>query len=109
MNIIDLILSFPFVLISLGISAIVFVFKTIGEEVFEDLLLSHWWNKVILPILPILVGAILGLSCKAYSFPEGVTGYSGRCLFGIVAGLASSSIYTILKQSLRGLASKDDK
>ena len=109
MSVVDIILSFPFVLLSLGVSAIVFVFKTIAEEVVEELVISHWFQKVVLPVLPVLIGALLGLLCKAYTYPEGVSGYSGRCIFGIVAGLASSSIYTIVKQTLRGLVSNTEE
>lgn len=97
------IISLSFILFALMISGLVFLVKRVviygkthGWKGFQ----SDVWSKLILPVMPIVVGITLALAFKFYPFPPGLTGASGRFVWGVFAGMVSSGVYTIFKNFL---------
>jgi hypothetical protein len=60
--------------------------------------MSRWWNKVIVYVLPVAFGALLGLVAKKYPFPDGFQSVSARLLFGVFAGFFSGFVFKIVTQ-----------
>lgn len=87
-------LSPELLILSLAIASITYMVRVIYAAVFGY---SKWWNKVILPIFPILLGAALG-----YCIP-------GLILFpAIVAGALSSIVFRTVKSILRNKGKGND-
>lgn len=101
------IISWQFILFCLGIAAITFVFKK-GVEFFvldnpkmPGTRTSKFWGEFILPIFPIVSGSLVGLFAPKYPFPEYLHATSGRVIFGLVAGMLSSTIYRMMNAFLK--------
>lgn len=86
-------------LLGLSIAGITFVIRKIVEYVMavskaaakEDTL----WEKLILPILPVLLGMGMGLM-TGLPFPAEIVTVGARVVFGLVAGLLSTLLYRII-------------
>jgi hypothetical protein len=108
--ILQVLLSWQFVLFGLAVSAVLYVFRLIVEyfaTVFkQDLSASKLWNNLILPIAPILFGVIAGLLLKKFPYPGFVADANGvilrgdRIIFGLVAGSLSTVMYRVIKSLL---------
>jgi hypothetical protein len=59
---------------------------------------SRWWNEVILYVLPVAWGSVAATAATFYPFPEGISSFSSRLIFGVVVGFFSGFIYKILKK-----------
>src|SRR5665213_1279610 len=92
--------TWNFVLFSLGIAAIMFVFRTIVEYTFPKVKVKKFWNELLLPILPIIFGGISSILLKLYPFTTGLTSVGDHLIFGIVAGLISGLVYKVTKGML---------
>ena len=92
--------SIQLLFFSFAIFATTFVVRTIVEYVWKDNKSSIFYNKVALPIFPILLGAVAGIFAKMYPSPLG-SSVAAREVFSITAGLFSSSIYQIIKGYLK--------
>lgn len=90
-------LSLSFIIFSLLISAIMFIFRIIFEYIFKSLVNNKLWEDVVLPILPVLIGFGLAFIAKAYPYGASFTTTSGRLAFGAVAGLLSGLLYRFVK------------
>lgn len=103
-TILQALLSWQFVLFCLAISAMVFVFRSFIEYGIENWTYlsttSKLWNKLILPILPIVLGTLSALIAKKYPYPDELHTISARVAFGLVAGLFSGLVYRIIKGAL---------
>jgi hypothetical protein len=93
-------ITWQFILFSLGIMAVVFVFRTILQYFFVKLQSSRLWNTLILPIAPILIGGGMARLIKAYPYSTGLTSNLDHILFGAVAGLLSGLIFSVIKGTL---------
>ena len=93
----ETILSYQFLLFCLAISALTYVIRLIVEYCFSVKNIvpkdNHAWNELILPILPIVLGCVSALLAKKYPFPDQITSYSGRAVFGLVAGSFSTIVW----------------
>ena len=69
----------------------VLVIRTVAEFYRASLSVSHWWNNLFLPLIPLLIGAVLGLA--PLPVPEGITTAFARCLFGFVCGMLSTIVF----------------
>jgi hypothetical protein len=94
-------LSFQFVLFSLGIFTIVWVIRTIVEYVLPNADGNKLWEKLILPLMPPVIGTVVGLFATKYAYPDGLTTLSDRLFFGSVAGMFSSCVYQVAKGMLK--------
>jgi hypothetical protein len=59
---------------------------------------ARWWNEVILYALPVMWGSFSASVATMYPFPEGLTSFSARLLFGIVVGFFSGFLFKIFKK-----------
>lgn len=62
---------------------------------------SKLWKDLILPIAPVVGGALAGLVATKYPYPEGIISLSGRVIFGLVAGLLSTLVYRVITGMLK--------
>jgi len=102
--ILQVLLSWQFVLFSLAVAAVMYVFRIIGEYILSlfkvDPKKPTWWNDLILPILPVFIGAFGALHIKTFPYPDGLTSHGDRLIFGLVAGLLSTLLYRVFKALL---------
>lgn len=99
MESLETILSTYFILLSLGISAIVYVINLVTTYIFTKFNKvaneNAFYKNVFLPTAPILIGAGIG-----YFTEPGI-------LTGLVAGLLSGFIFRIVKSILKSKISKN--
>jgi len=97
-------LSWQFVFFSLGIAAVIFVIRKIVEFLMDTYKIfakeSKLWTDLLLPILPVFLGAGGAAALTMFPYPDGLTTTSGRFVFGLVAGLLSTLIYRVIKALL---------
>jgi DMSO reductase anchor subunit len=98
MDILTVFLSWQFLIFCLAVFGVTFVIRTIVEYIIKQVVkTSSLWNDMVLPILPIVIGTIMGLFLKAFPYPEGLTNKDSRIIFGLVAGLLSTLLYRMIK------------
>ena len=88
--------SAQFLFFALAIAAITFTARTIVEYAWKNAPTSNAWNNLILPLLPVVLGAIGGIVSKIYPDPLGASIFA-REVFGLTAGLCSGLVYKMLK------------
>ena len=96
----SILFSWQTVILALGVNAIVFVVRRVVIAILTtwDLEKSRWWRNLTMPILPILCGGIITSLAVALPYPDGIVSFSGRLMYGIVAGFLSSWIYRLVKK-----------
>lgn len=62
---------------------------------------AEWWNKVILYLIPVLVGAGLALTIKDLVSLEGFTTKGSLAMYGSICGWFSATGYKILRQTIK--------
>lgn len=97
----SIMLSWQFIFLSLAIMAAVSMVRDVVEYLMQrsgiDPAKPLFWNEVVLPILPLLVG-VAGIEVfKGFSYPEVLVTNSDRLVFGLVAGLLSGLVYRVVK------------
>ncbi len=88
--------SAQFIFFALAIFAITFVIRTIVEYFWKGADASAEWNNLLLPLMPIVFGAIAGIFASAYPTTLGTTIFA-REVFSLTAGLLSGLVYKMLK------------
>lgn len=92
----DEIWNWQFALFCLAIGAILFVFRTIVEYLMTKYTSigkeTALWNKVILPILPIFMGALGARFISSYPYPITLVSNAGRVAWGLLGGFTSGAI-----------------
>ena len=81
---------------SFAIFAITYVFRIIIEYCIKGAPNSNVWNHLLLPLIPLCVGAISAVFAKMYPDPLG-TSIFAREAYGLTAGLLSGLVYKMLK------------
>jgi|SRR5579885_1531179 len=107
-TVLQALLSWQFVLFALAIAALTFVIRKVVEFALDNPNIptgkmtkeDRLWKELILPILPVVLGAVAGFLAKKYPFPDGLTNPSARIAFGLVAGLLSGLVYRVIKGTL---------
>ena len=89
--------SWQFILFALAVFVIVWFFRTIFEYFFPKLDNNTLWEKLILPLAPVIVGTLLAYFAKTYPYPANLTGLLPRLMIGGVGGMFSGLIYQVLK------------
>lgn len=89
----------------LGVYAILFLVRKLAEGLFKKYKLAdnYYWREIVLPTLPSLIGVGFGLGMKTFPFPEGLTHWGPRALYGLVCGFASALVYKIALSIVRKL------
>lgn len=104
-----------FILFSLGVFAITSIIRRL-----VDFALANWdksrsknkgkfWNDVVLPSLPGLLGALLGGLFKQYPYPPGITSLSARIVFGLAAGLLCGVVYRVVRSFITTKATTEQQ
>jgi hypothetical protein len=104
-SVLQALLSVQFVIFCLGLAAITFVVRRAVEFFLDKPWVpaskaSHIWRGLVLPVMPVILGALFGFVASKYPYPEGLDTTSGRVMFGLVAGLLSGLIYRVIKESI---------
>ncbi len=105
---IQILLSWQFLILCLGIAAVTFVFRKVFEFfVFKYVkVIQKFWSEVIVPILPVVIGGLVAGFVKQYPYPEDISSGSGRMFFGLIAGMFSGLVYRIAKSYLSKIGSQ---
>jgi hypothetical protein len=91
-------LSWQFLLFCLAVSAVIFPIRTVVDYVLKSMnKSSSIWRDVILPILPVIVGTLMGWKLTTFPYPDGVSSVDFRLVFGLVAGSLSGVVYRMIK------------
>jgi len=93
--------SWQFLMFALGISVIVWIVRTITEYFWPKLDGNKLWEKLILPLYPIFLGALIAYFATGYPYPDGLISLSARIIFGSVAGMFSGLVYQVAKGMLK--------
>lgn len=103
-SILQVLMSWQFVLFSLSVVAVTTVFRTIVEYLLSNVKIivkeSKLWNDLILPILPVVIGPVGAILVNGYPYPDGILTSDARFVFGLVAGLLSGLMYRVIKAIL---------
>lgn len=97
MDVLSDFLSWQFIVFSLVLAGIVETVRRFVEYFEKDVKDLDLWNKLILPTMPVVLGALLGLLIKAYPYPSDFSSTWGRVFWGFVAGLVSTFLYRLVK------------
>lgn len=101
MEALEILLSWQFIVYSLGISAIMFVFRKIIEYYVSNFKSSkkeyNLWHDLVLPVLPVILGPLGTYIFSSFPYPENLSTMGGKFAFGLIAGLLSGLIYRVLK------------
>lgn len=99
MSVLDIILGLvPLVLVSLAIAGATQIARTIVVYYFLDFSKSRFYTEIVLPISPVLVGAMAG-AIDTLPVPDGFNSAAGRVVVGIVAGMFSGFAFRLLKSA----------
>lgn len=108
--ILQVLLSWQFVLFGLAVAMVMYVLRLIVEYIAgaakADLSKSKLWNELILPVLPIALGVLGGWLVTSFPYPgftanaAGVVARGDRLIFGLVAGGFSTMMYRVIKALL---------
>jgi len=97
----DFFVSWQFIVFCLGISGIIYVIRSFVEYTLANNKKfsknSKIWRNLVLPILPVFIGAISPFIFKTYPYPQELMFNGGKIIFGIVAGLLSGLVYRVFK------------
>jgi hypothetical protein len=108
--ILQVLLSWQFVLFGLAVAMVMYVFRLIVEYIAgaakADLTKSKLWNELVLPILPIALGLVGSWVLTTFPYPgftpnaAGVVARGDRLIFGLVSGGFSTVMYRVIKALL---------
>ena len=93
-------LSWQFVLLSIVLSGLILAVRRPCEARWPLLGKNALWNALFLNTLPLVLGGLLCLVAKSFPFPQGIVSTSGRVIFGLAAGFASSYVWRLVKPLL---------
>jgi hypothetical protein len=99
--ILTILLSWQFILFGLAVAGVVYVVRILVEYFIQlakrDPKTSKFWSELVLPILPVVLGAVAAVKLKSFPYPDGLVTRGDRIIFGLVAGLLSTLLYRIVK------------
>jgi hypothetical protein len=99
--ILQILLSWQFILFGLAVAGAVYVLRILAEYFIQlakkDPKNSKLWNEVLLPILPVVLGAMAAVNFRSFPYPDGLVTRGDRIIFGLVAGLLSTLLYRVIK------------
>ncbi len=110
--ILQVLLSWQFILFGLAVAAVVYVFRLVIEylaSLFKADLTdpkNKLWNDLILPLAPIVFGVLGALVFTTFPYPgftanaAGVVARGDRLIFGLVSGSLSTLMYRVIKALL---------
>jgi len=96
-NALTQLVSWSFLLFSLCVVVITYIIRTVLEYKSDKLKDLKFWNKLVLPLMPIAAGIILAIIIKDYPYSESIKSLPGRIMFGSVSGLLSGLLWRLVK------------
>lgn len=100
-NVFENFLSIQVLFFCLFVWGLSLVIRRAVEYFFSSINSKKYWKELILPIMPMIIGAALSLVAKKYPYPHPFdTSTSARLFFGFVAGSISGYVYRIIKAFL---------
>jgi len=97
----------PFLVFSLVVYAVSTFIRLAAEMLHPklretSLTRSRVWRELILPVTPIVLGALLALGVTAFPYPtEFKDIWAGRLMYGAALGLFSTWVYRVIKVIVR--------
>ncbi len=105
------IVTWPVIIFCVGLSIITQVVKKVVERQLSSEKYPKtywWWREVVLPMVPSALGAALTLTFREYPLPTILSASHGlRIFFGMGAGMASGTVYQVMKKALMGYLPKE--
>jgi hypothetical protein len=104
-------LSWQFIVMSLGIYAIIQATRTPVESKYPSLKTSEWWRGLTLITAPVGIGILFGIFAKKFPMTDQVAWEASRtfrCMFGAFAGLVSGWAYSLVKTLYRKATGASD-
>lgn len=95
------VVGWPTLVFCLGIYFAVFVVRKIVAGVSPKVEGSHYWREVVMPIMPVIFGALASLAATKYPLPAFISSTSSRLFLGAVMGGASGWTYKIFKALIK--------
>jgi hypothetical protein len=101
---IDSLASWATLLFCMGVYITVFLIRRAAELLIKGLVNNFYWRELVLLLLPPLLGVLLGVGLSTgFSYPEGISGWKARALYGLVCGFSSGMVYKIALSIVRRL------
>ncbi len=101
-QILSILVSWQFIVLCLGIFAVIQFIRIIVEYTIPSSINARWWRSFILPLLPLILGALVGFFTKKYNFafPDVITTNAEKFMFSIGAGALSSTVVRVIREML---------
>lgn len=96
-NAISALFSWNLLLFALGINVITWILRTITEFVYPPVVNALVYQKLFLPLSPALLGVVISIFAIHYAYPDNLSSFSGRAMFGLVAGSFASLAFQVVK------------
>lgn len=93
-------MTWQFMLFTLTVAGATFALRTVVEYFLKNPTHQTFWENLVLPLFPLLLGGFMGRFMKMYPYPDGLTSVGGHVVFGFVAGMFSGLVYRYLKTML---------
>lgn len=86
------------VLLSLCVYVASFGIRRIVETGWVLAKKNKWWNEVLLPLTPVVIGVIFGIFAKSFPWPLPVSeSLSARVMYGVACGVCCGWLYARIR------------
>lgn len=105
-DILSIIVSWQFVLLCVGIFAVIQFIRIIVEFFIPSAINARWWRSLCLPLFPLILGAIIGFFANKYKFefPAPLITVPEKFMFCVGAGALSATVVRVIREMLIGRA-----
>ena len=105
MEIIQALLSIPFLFAALLVAALTKFIRTIIEFIIQSPRIpfektNHVYRKLFLPLLPLSIGLLIAFSGVPYPYPQDFSSTLAKAAFWLSSSLLSSLVYNLIKDNV---------
>ena len=100
-------LSWNFGLLACSVSIIMYIIKLNISYFYDKLNSILFYQKIVLPLLPLIFGAIIAI-IPGFPFPPEIITISSRILFGLIAGSLPGFIYKLFFKGIYGFLNRQN-
>lgn len=91
-----------FLFICLAVYVVTYVVRIGIRAVWKGSNTNRLWNELVVPLLPVVLGGLLGLAAKTFVWPDLASKtVLGRVMYGAICGLFSAFIYGRVRSWLK--------